>query len=400
MSQSPKKHLKIVMAVANNTYPADIRVRNEAQSLAEAGHQLTVIAPQGPKQAPQEIIKGVRVVRYPAAPEGRGMISYGMEFGYVTLATTLAVLLVWMRYGLDVVHVHNPPDTLFIASLLPRLFGKKLVYDHHDLAPELYLSKFERSGGLIHRILLFLEKITCKTANRLIAVNESYLCSDVERNGVKAEHITIVRNGPAIHYTDEVEPDAEIRQRAPIIAGYLGHIAHQDGVDHMIKALYHVENDFAYEDWYALIIGASDDISPLRNLAEELGIAHKIWFTGHRQEAEWRRFLASADICFVPDPANALNNKSTMVKMMDYMALGKAVVAYDLKENIVSGGDAVLYAHASEPKEMARQFMRLVENPELREELGQLGKQRIREILAWEYSAKNLFDLYQSDVFG
>jgi glycosyltransferase involved in cell wall biosynthesis len=238
--------------------------------------------------------------------------------------------------------------------------------------------------------------LSAKAANRLITVNQSYQCSDSERNGVKPERITVVRNAPAISHLAPVEPDGELRQRAGILAGYLGSIAHQDGVDHMIKALHHVENDFGFHDWYAVIVGASDDFRPLSQLAEDLGIRDKLWFTGYQPEAEWRRLIATVDICFVPDPASPLNDKSTMIKMMDYMALGKPVVAYALTENRVSGGDAALYALPSEPKDLAKQFMRLVENEALREDMGRRGKNLIREKLAWEYSAKNLLKLYQS----
>jgi glycosyltransferase involved in cell wall biosynthesis len=381
------------------SYPADTRVRNEAQTLAAAGHELTVIAPRGGKQPGQEIVNGVRVVRYPAPPNGHGLLTYAFEFFYVTLASSIAVLYVWLRYGMDVLHVHNPPDTLFVAGLLPKLFGKKLVYDHHDLAPELYRTKFEVEGGLVHAILLLLERLSCLSADRVIVVNKSYFCNDMERNGVNPERITMVRNAPPLRSCEGIEGDTEMHKRAQIVAGYLGQIAHQDGVDHMIKALYHVKQDFGFEDWYAVIIGPADDMKSLQGLAEELGIIDKLWFAGYQPESEWRRLLAGVDICFVPDPANALNEKSTFIKMMDYMSLGKPVVAYDLRENRVSGGGAVLYAQASEPKDLAKQFMRLVEDPELRETMGKLGKQRMQEALAWEYSAKNLLDLYESDFF-
>lgn len=399
MSQAPEKSLKIVMAIANNPYPADVRVRREAQTLVSAGHDLTVIAPKGQNESRIAIVDGVRVVRYPAPPDGHGVLTYGFEFIYVTVATTLAVLFVWLRYGLDVLHIHNPPDTLFIAGLIPKLSGKKLVYDHHDLAPELYLTKFEKQDGLLYRLLLLLERLTCKAANRVVVVNHSYLCNDMQRNGVKPEHITIVRNAPPLSHAEMVEPDAGTSNRAQTVVGYLGHIAHQDGVDHMLKALYHTQTDFGYDDWYAVIVGPMDNAASLVNLAQELGISEKVWFAGYQPEAKWRRLLASVDICFVPDPANPLNDKSTMIKMLDYMALGKPVIAYDLVENKVSGGDAVLYAQASDPRDMARQFVRLAQNQDLREQLGASGKQRVRESLAWEYSAENLLSLYESDFF-
>jgi len=246
---------------------------------------------------------------------------------------------------------------------------------------------------------LLLERLSCLSADRVVVVNHSYFCNDMERNGVNPKHITIVRNAPPMRSSENIEGDTEMHKRAQIVAGYLGQIAHQDGVDHMIRALHHVQADFGFEDWYAVIIGPADNIKSLENLAEELGIVNKLWFAGFQPETEWRRLLAGVDICFVPDPANALNEKSTFIKMMDYMSLGKPVVAYDLKENRVSGGEAVLYAKPSDPRDLAEQFMRLVENPELRESMGKLGKERIQNALAWEYSAKNLLDLYESNFF-
>lgn len=396
MGDKKAKHQKIVMAVANNTYPADTRVRNEAQTLVEAGHQVTVIAPRDSKQPFRERVDGVQVVRYPGPPSGQGVLAYGFEFFYVTLATMIMVVAVWIRTGLDVLHVHNPPDTLFMAGLLPKLFGKKLIYDHHDLAPELYLTKFQTQGGWLYRLLLLLEKWTCQLADKVIAANASYMESDIERNGVKGDDITVIRNGPPLKSLELVAPDEDITSRAETLIGYLGHIAHQDGVDHLIKALYHTRETFGYDDWYAVIVGPGDDLKSLEDLAESLGIRDKIWFAGYQPESRWRSLLSSVDVCFVPDPLNPLNEKSTMIKMMDYMALGKPIVAYDMTENRVSGGDAVLYAKPNDPKDLARQLMTLVENASLREALGATGRQRISNGLAWEFSAANLRHLYQS----
>ena len=386
------------MAVANNTYPSDVRVKHEAQTLAQAGHRLTVIAPKAPEQPYQEVIDDVLVVRYPAPPELSGAVGYALEFAYVTLATTVLLLWQWLRHGLDVFHVHNPPDTLFMAAILPKLFGKRFVYDHHDLAPELYLSKFQRTGGIIYRVLLWLEYLSCRLADHVITVNESYKQNDMERNGVAPHQITIVRNAPLLSQLDPVEPDCDLQKRADVLVGYLGHIAPQDGVDHLITALHHVETDFNFSDWYAVIIGGGDDLPHLQQLARDFGISEKVWFTGFQPHEQWRRLLASVDVCFVPDPASPLNEKSTMIKTMDYMALGKPVIAYDMVENRVSAGDAGLYAKPSEPRELARQFMSLVEDPNLRHRLGRNGQIRIRAELAWEYSAAALVNLYNSGI--
>ncbi|MCI0714051.1 MAG: glycosyltransferase family 4 protein [Chloroflexi bacterium] len=395
MSPSTVKSLKIIMAVANNTYPADARVHNEAQTLVDAGHEVTVIALKGPDQSYHDVVADVRVIRFPIPLQGNGALTYSLEFIYVTAATALMVLYAWGRYGLDVLHVHNPPDTLFLAGLLPKLAGKKLIYDHHDLAPELFLTKFHTNGGVLYRLLLLLEKWSCRVADEIIATNESYMANNVQRNGVCPDRVTVVRNGPSLRSLEPVMPDEEVSTRARTIIGYLGHIAYQDGVDHLIKALYHMQELYNYDDWYAVIIGPGDDLESLMQLAESLNIRDKIWFTGYQPEPRWRELLSSVDVCFVPDPANPLNEKSTMMKMMDYMALGKPIVAYDLTENRISGGDAVLYARPGEPEDLARQLMRLIEDESLRKSLGEEGRRRIQSHLAWEYSAENLRNLYE-----
>lgn len=395
MSTSTAKSLKVIMAVANNTYPADPRVRNEAQTLIEAGHEVTVIAPQGPNQSYHDVVANVRVVRFPVPLQGGSVLTYGLEFIYVTVAVALMVLYTWGRYGLDVLHIHNPPDTLFLAGLLPKLAGKKLIYDHHDLAPELFLTKFPTKRGVLYRLLLLLEKWSCKVVDEIIATNESYMASSIERNGVCPDRVTIVRNGPSLASLESVTPDEDVSTRARTVIGYLGHIAHQDGVDHLIKALHHMQEAYNYDDWYAVIIGPGDDLEALIRLAERLNIRNKIWFTGYQPEPRWRELLSSVDVCFVPDPANPLNEKSTMTKMMDYMALGKPIVAYDLTENRISGGDAVLYARPSEPEDLARQLMRLIEDEALGTLLGEEGRRRIQSHLAWEFSAENLRNLYE-----
>lgn len=393
-----RPRLKVMMAVANNPYPRDSRVRNEAQTLVAAGFEVTIVAPRGPGEAGSETVNGVRVVRYPLPKFGTGALSYALEFAYVTVATAVAAIRVWLADGLDVVHLHNPPDTLFMAALLPRVFGKTVVFDHHDLAPELYLAKFEGAGSTrqsVHAALLWLERWSCRLAHQVITVNESYKDIDVTRNGVSEERVTIVRNGPPLAHLEPVSPDPELRSRAETLFGYMGNIAQQDGVDHLLKALHQLQATLGYDDWYAVIVGPAEDPAPLEALASELGITEKIWFAGYRPDDEWRRLHATVDICCVPDPANALNEKSTMIKMMEYMALGKPVVAYDLTENRATGGDTALYAQPSEPLDLARQFHRLIVEPGLAAELGERGRERVREKLAWEFSAERLVGLYE-----
>lgn len=382
------------MLLANDTYPSDSRVRNEAKALSAAGHSVTVIAPRAAGQRRHETVAGVAVVRFPGPPPGRGTLGYALEFAWYTLAGALSVLAVWARQGIDVIHVHNPPDTLFLAAVLPKLGGVKLVFDHHDLAPELYEAKFQKSENLVHRVLLLLERWSCRSADRVVTANDSYRKNDLERNGVNDRSIVTVRNGPPLSHLADVAQDPVVRGRASLVFGYLGVIAQQDGVDHLLRALHHLMVDHAVHDWFAQVIGPVEDPEPLEALVLELGISEHVCFAGYQPDDVWRSMLAGVDICCVPDPSNPLNDKSTMVKLMEYMALGKPVVAYDLPENRVSGGEAALYAQPSDPRDMARKFAMLAANPQLRARLGAAGRDRVRNGLAWEYSATALVEMY------
>lgn len=388
---------RIVMAVANNGYPRDVRVRQEAETLVLAGYPVTVIAPADPGEASSDTVDDVEVLRYPPPPEARNALGYFFEYLYGTVAVAALVVWIWWRKGFDVLHVHNPPDTLFVAGLLPKLLGKRFVFDHHDLAPELYRTKFaagSRGGGLVEGALRVLERLSCRTADRVVTVNRSYRDLDVARNGVRRDRVVVVRNGPPMERTNPpaVEPDA--RDDATIRIGYLGNIAVQDGVDHLVRALHHLERDLGLRNWEAVVIGPADEPGLLERLAEELGVAGRIRFVGYQPDAVWRAMLAEVDICCVPDPPSPLNEKSTMIKTMEYMALGKPVVAYDMTENRVSAGGAALYALPGEPTDMARQIERLAADPDLRARMGDVGRRRIREGLAWEFSAEALLGMY------
>jgi glycosyltransferase involved in cell wall biosynthesis len=382
------------MILENNTYPFDTRVRNEAETLARAGFTITIICPKGRGQHYHETINGVRIMRYPSVPGGRGLFTYLLEYGNSILAATLLTWLVWVKDGLDVIHYHNPPDILFIAGLLPKIARKILIYDHHDLSPELYLSKFDRCSQLTHRLLLAFERFSCRLADWVITVNESYRQNDIQRNNTHPDRIRIVRNGPDLDRIRPVPPDPEIRNRAQILLAYLGNISHQDGVDHLLRALYYLDNDLKFTNWFCIIIGRADNASNLQNIADELNLSNRIWFTGYIPDELMLRILSTADICIAPDPLNPLNEKSTMIKILEYMALNKPVVAYDLLENRVSAGDAALYARPNDPFNLAEQILNLVKKPELRQQMGMLGQNRIIAGLSWNYSSEQLLSLY------
>lgn len=395
MSTRPRAH--ITMVVANNPYPQDLRVRNEAEALVRLGHEVTVVAQHAQGQLCRETVSGVEVRRFRPPPEGRSALGYVVEFAGVTLSVMFALLRLRAGRRVDVVHLHNPPDTLVVAALPLKLFGAKLVFDQHDLSPELYDAKFDIPSRSVKRGLVALESASYRFTDMVIATNESYKKLGVERHGVPASKVHVVRNGPRLSRLDvAVEPAESLANRAQLVVGYLGHIAKQDGVDHLLLALAALENELGFSDWFAVIVGPAEDPTQLEALAQELGIGHKVWFTGYKPDPEWRSLIAATDVCVVPDPPNALNERSTMVKLLEYMALGKPVVAYDLTENRVSAGPAALYAEPGRPPALAAALLRLAREDGLAKRVGDAGRERIKQSLAWEYSEAALASAYET----
>jgi glycosyltransferase involved in cell wall biosynthesis len=387
---------RVVALLENNPYPFDIRVRPQVEALIAAGYHVTVICPRERNEPWRESIDGVQVYRFPMPASGTGVANYLVEFCFATLAMTVAMLWVWARYGLDVLHIYAPPDSLFFAGLLPRLAGKIIIYDNRDLSPELYESKFGRADGVLYRLLLWLERRASRLATHVLVVNESYRRIIMERDGIPSDRVSAVRIGPELDRVRLTAPDPGLRARAKTIIAYLGQMAQQDGVDHLLQALRHLDQDFGHKDWFCVLIGPADEPQALEELAAQLGVSDRTWFTGYIPDEEMLRYLSTADICVDPDPANPLNNISTMVKLMEYMALGKPVVAYDLTEHRVTAGDAALYAQPNDELDMARQLMRLIEDPELRTRLAATGRERVERHLAWKHQRKRLLALYNA----
>lgn len=385
---------RVVLVMENNPYHTDVRVRPQAGALAAAGYQTAVICPHRQGQPWRESFDGVQVYRFPNPAVGTGVFSYVIEFLLATLMITLLTLWVWLRDGLDVLLLYNPPDTLFVAGLLPRLAGKTVVYDLRDLAPELYGSKFENASSVLLRLLIWLERCTCRVANHVTVVNESYRQIVMERDGVPPEQVTVIRQGPDLNRVRLTAPITELRGRAKTIIAYLGSMAKQDGIDHLLRALHQLDQRFGQKDWLCVLVGPVEEPQDLDELGAELGVGDRTWFTGYLPSEQWVPILSTADICVEPCPANPVNNVSTMNKLMDYMALGKPVVAYDLTEHRVTAGEAALYAQPNDEVDLARKLAQLIEQPELRTRLSTIGRERIEQRLAWKHQRKRLLTLY------
>ena len=396
-----------------NQFPRDTRVRNEASALASRGLQVSVIALGGPGEPRREIVNGVTVYRLPRltvfkklpdaersglvaiANKVRVLVGYIVEYSYFTAGCLAVSCYVALKDGFDVVHAHNPPDTLFVVGGFHKLFGKKFVFDHHDLSPELYRSRYTTPSGLVSRGLALCEKASVKLADVLIATNESYREIDIQRNGIDPSKVFIVRNGPDLARVRLTEPDAALRSRARVVLGYLGAMNPQDGVDYMLRALHYLRHTLQRSDFHAVVIGDGDSLEELKSLSADLGLADCLTFTGFIPDEEMVRLLSTVDICLDPNPSSPLNDVSTWIKVMEYMALGKPLVSFGLKETRVSAGEAALYATPNDEAEFARAIARLMDDEPLRRSMGELGRARVNESLNWGITSQNLLAAYR-----
>lgn len=387
----------VLMLLENDHYPQDSRVRNEASTLVSAGYQVSVICPKSSGQRWRESVNGVRVYRYPAPPAGSGFLTYLWEYGYCLVMSFVLSIVVALRRKIDIIHTHNPPDIFVLIAMFYKVLGARVVFDHHDLAPEMYYARFGNKGHrLVYRALVFFERLSCRVADHVIATNQSYKAVQMERHGVPEERITIVRNGPDLDRLQRVDPDPDLSQNAVTIIGYVGTMGFQDGIDYFLRAVRHLVYDLRRTDVFCVLVGKGDAWQSLRAYATELEIDKYVWFTGRISDEDLLRYLSAADICVDPDPSNPFNDRSTMIKMMEYMALGKPIVAFDLPEHQVTAQDAAVYARPNDELDFATKIAWLMDHPEERRERGSKGRKRVETTLAWPHQVNDLLEVYRS----
>ncbi len=385
---------RVLMLLENSTYPVDPRVRQEAKTLSEAGYQVSVICPRATNQPWCENDNGVSIFRYPSL-QAQGFLGYILEYSYSLAAMSILSLIVWVYSGFDVIHAANPPDSAVFIALFYKLFGKRFVFDHHDIAPEMYLVRYKNKGSqVVYRILVWLEKTSCRFADHVIATNQSHKNVEMQRGLVPEDHITIVRNGPAMACLNLARPDTCSREKEKVVFGYIGVIGPQDGLDYLLRALQLLNTVLQRNDFSCMIIGEGSALAELKIQAKHLGLLQYVSFTGFLPQAEALKRLSTVDICVDPDPSNIYNDRCTMIKLMEYMALGKPIVAFDLPEHHVTAGDAALYARPNEELDFARQIMTLMDDCQHRAKMGQIGMKRVENELAWSYQAQKLLDAY------
>jgi glycosyltransferase involved in cell wall biosynthesis len=404
---------KILMWV-ENYFPQDTRVTNEARLLANAGYQVAVIALRKRGQAGRETLNGVEVYRLPtlelfkktpsasinrinlAFVKLKSFLGYFVEYSYFTTACLIVSTYIFVRRGFDVMHAHNPPDTLFLVALPFKLLGKKFVFDQHDLCPELYRSRYRAAEGFYTRFLRMLEWCSLKLADITIATNESYKQIQIERANKNPRDIFVVRNGPNQMRMTPAAPSARLRRMKKSILCYVGSLNPQDGVDYLLRSLRHLLHALKRSDFHCVIMGTGDSLQDLRDLAGNLQLDRCVELTGFVSDEDLQANLAAADICVDPDPSSPLNDVSTWIKVMEYMASAKPIVAFDLKETRFSARDAAVYVEPNKEAEFAKAIVQLMEQPELRKEMGTYGRRRVEDELQWNTVGKNLLTAYET----
>ncbi|MGW4484130.1 glycosyltransferase family 4 protein [Amycolatopsis sp. NPDC004368] len=393
----PGDKKKALILVENLSVPFDRRVWQECQTLRDAGWEVHVICPQGTKRdtEPEAVIDEVHIHRYPLKAATGGPAGYAQEYGSALWHTFRLARKVG---PVDVVHACNPPDLLFLVARMLKRQGAKFIFDQHDLVPELYLSRFDRGQDLLYRGVCALERSTYRAADVVIATNESYRQVALIRGGKRPEDVFVVRSAPVVERFHEVPVEQELKRGKPHLLCYLGVMGPQDGVDYALRALASLRDEIGRDDWHAVFVGAGDAFDDVVALSKQLGLENQVEFTGRVSDADLLRYLSAADVCLSPDPLNPLNDVSTMNKIMEYMAMSKPIVSFELREARVSAGEAALYAPANDETEFAKRVAVLLDDPQMRVRMGELGKARVSGPLAWENSQKALLAAYERAV--
>ena len=390
-----RKYGRVLIIVENLPCPFDRRVWQEARTLAAAGYQVSIICPKAPGFEESFVqIDGIDIHRHRLPAEADGVLGYALEYSVALAMEFWLSLKILFGRGFDVIHACNPPDTIFLIGGFYKLFGKKFLFDHHDINPELYEAKFGKRG-FGRRLLIALERMSFSTADLVISTNESYRQIAIDRGGKKPEDVFVVRSGPDLSRIRQVPANPELRKGRKYLVGYVGVMGKQEGIDLLLQAVQLIVHHLKRTDIQFGLVGGGTELPAMRELAKQLGVAEYVTFTGRAPDAELLEMLNTADICVNPDRANEMNDRSTMNKVMEYMALAKPVVQFDLTEGRVSAGDASWYARPNDVADLAQKMVALLADENQRIHMGAVGRQRIEQVLAWQHEAPRLLAAYE-----
>lgn len=386
---------RVLIVVENLPLPFDRRVWQEARTLRNAGAAVSIICPMGKGyERRYENIEGIEIYRHPLPVEADSALGYLKEYGSALLWETILAWRIFLRHGFDIIHGCNPPDLIFLIAWQFKLLGKKYIFDHHDINPELYEAKFGKRG-LVWRLLCILERITFKSANVVICTNDSYREIARRRGGKDGADIFVVRSGPDLSRLKRRPPKPDLKNGREYLIGYVGVMGDQEGIDLLLEAAHYIVHDLDRKDVQFCLVGGGPSLEKLRQLAGELGLDDYVTFTGRAPDEVLFDVLSTADVCVNPDRVNPMNDLSTMNKILEYMAFSKPIVQFDVKEGRYSAAEASLYARPNDPVDLAKKILQLLAVPEIRARMGAIGRERVETRFAWPHQESHLIAAYR-----
>jgi glycosyltransferase involved in cell wall biosynthesis len=393
------KPTAVCIIVENLPVPFDRRVWQEARALSEAGYRVSVICPKGPGfEESRETREGVEIYRHRLWEASRPL-GYWIEYPWALAAEFFLALRVYARTGFRVLHACNPPDTIFLIGLFFKLFGVRFIFDHHDLNPELYEAKFGRRD-FAYSLVRLAERLTYRTADVSLATNDSFREVALGRGRMRPERTFVVRSCPDLTKMRKAAPQLSLKEGRPFLVVYLGVMGSQDGIDLLLESIDSIAHRRNRQDTLFVLIGSGTEYLRLKTLASEKGLDEAAKFTGRISDDDVAAYLSTADVGVAPDPGTPMNDKSTMNKVLEYMAYGLPIVLYDLTEGRRSAAGAALYARRDDPEDFARQIAQLLDSESLRRELGARGRRRIEESLNWGNEKSALLEAYSAALKG
>jgi glycosyltransferase involved in cell wall biosynthesis len=388
---------RVLIIVQNLPVPFDRRVWQEATALAASGYQVAVICPAAREHtARYECLQGIHIYRHPLPLEAKGAMGYLLEYASSLFWELVLSVRVLRRHGFDAIHACNPPDNIFlIGALYKLLLGKRFLFDHHDINPELYEAKFGRRD-LLYRLVRLAERLTFLVADVSIATNESYRRIAIERGRMRPERVFVVRSGPSLERLRILPPVPRLKRGRQFLVGYVGVMGAQEGIPYLLQAARHIVRDLGREDVQFTLVGGGPALEQMRRLSARMGLDSHVEFLGRVPEQTLLEVLNTADVCVNCDEVNAMNDKSTMNKIMEYMALAKPIVQFELTEGRFSAREASLYARPNDARDFAAKIVTLLDDPQRRRRMGELGRERVERQLAWQYEAPKLLAAYEA----
>ncbi len=388
-----KRH--VLFIIENQSVPYDVRVWSEALAMKDAGYPVSVICPSNSRGTERhEVLDGIEIHRHPMPVEANSRANYLREYSNALFWELLLSLKLMVKKPFHIIHAGNPPDHVFLLALFYRIFGVKYIFDHHDIMPETYIAKFGKKDFL-HKALLFIEKLTFKTADVVVSTNESYRRIAIERGGKNPDEVFVVRNGPDLSRVIFKSPNESLKEGFEYLVAYLGTMNKQEGIDNLLESVRHIVYSRNITNIKFVLIGTGSEWNNLVALSKEMKIERYVRFTGFIPYDTLYEILATADICVNPELSNEFTDKSTMIKIMDYMAFGKPIVMYHTREGKVTAGESAVYVENSSPAEFADELLDLLSNKAKREWMGRIARARIEQELNWEMQKANLLRAYR-----